>query len=247
MPDLHELLTREADQYSPTAIPQFDVLLTRARRRRRTRKLLTMTVAASVAIAGAIGATALAHEGHRASRLSPDTRPSHLPQVDRRAEPPQRTSTGPFPAPAYPACTASQARAGSGGTIPDMASIVVVINTSRSRCSLSGYPTDIVGVHADGTRLPLPVWDYYVKQFAGWYSWPANLRPGGRATIAIIWSTGCATTARDGSDSRFTRVMLGLPGGGTISAPAKFDSVCGIGYSRFGTEPPPPRAQHPPA
>jgi len=211
------------------------------------RTLLTMTATAAVAIAGTFGAVALAHEGHRASRITSDNRPGQVPQVDRRAEPPRRTSTGPFPAPAYPPCTASQVHAGSGGTIPETASIVIVTNTSRARCSLSGYPTSIVGIHSDGSQRTVHVWDYYVKQFAGWYSWPANLRPGGRATIAIVWSTGCATTTQDGPATRFAGVVLGLPGGGTISASAEFDNVCGIGYSRFGTEPPPSGASHAPA
>lgn len=246
MPDLHQLLSREADRYLPAATPEFDALLIRATRRRK-RKVLVMTATVAVATAGTVGAVALAHEGHRASRLTSDNGSTDARQVDRHAEPPRRTSTGPFPAPAYPACTASQVHAGSGGTIPDTASIVIVTNVSHARCSLSGYPTSIVGVHPDGTRRTIQVWDHYVKQFAGWYSWPANLRPGGRATIAVIWSTDCATTTQDGSATRFARVVLGLPGGGTISAPAEFNSVCGIGYSRFGTEPPPSRATHAPA
>jgi hypothetical protein len=132
-------------------------------------------------------------------------------------------------------------RATSGGTIPDTASIVVLTNTSSTRCSLSAYPTTVVGVHADGTRHILHVWDHWVHQFAGWYSWPANLPPGGRAKIAVIWSTGCATTNEDGPATQYVEVVLGLPNGGTISAPAKFDSVCDVGYTRFGTEPPPRR------
>ena len=250
MSDLRELLAREANRQLPDMTPPFEALLGRARRRQRTQQLAAAAVTAAIVGGGTFGALILAHGSSGTAvpggRSTPSVLPNHDAAVDRRAWPPRRTSFDTPPPPTYRACTASQLRATSGGTIPDTASIVVLTNTSHARCSLSGYPTNVVGVRGDGSRTVVHVWDHWVKEFAGWYSWPANLRPGGRAKIAVIWSSGCATTNEDGPSTRYVEVVLGLPGGGTISAPAKFDSVCDIGYTRFGTEPPPARAHRSP-
>jgi Protein of unknown function (DUF4232) len=250
MSDLRELLTAEANRQLPEVIPPFEALLGRARRRRR-RQLWTASMATAAVIGGGtLGAVSLAHGGgggtEPSGRPTPGVRLSHVAAVDRRAWPPRRTSLATPPPPLYRACTAAQLRAASGGTIPGLASIVVLTNASQTRCSVSGYPTTLIGVHGDGSRQKLRVWDHWVRLFASWYSWPADMRPGAHAKIAVIWSTGCASTNTDGPATQYVGVVLGLPKGGTVSAPAKFDSICDVGYSRFGTEPPATRSHRMP-
>jgi hypothetical protein len=77
--------------------------------------------------------------------------------------------------------------------------------------------------------------------FDGSGYWPANLEHGESATVTIGTADACeALNQPTPQADPFTGEILGLPGGGTITATAPFDPSCGLGISELGTPAPPP-------
>ncbi len=120
--------------------------------------------------------------------------------------------------------------------------MVVLTNAGSSPCSLSGYPTSLVGVHADGRRRSLS--PSHGTQFDTQFAWPADLRPGQSGRLGIATWDACPAAQVPGGLSNpahaYTGEVVGLPGGGTVRADAPFDAVCGVGVTTFGSPEPQP-------
>lgn len=151
------------------------------------------------------------------------------------------------PPPAYPACRADQikASAGRGGVgLGNVLSVVMLTNVSSSNCSLSGYPTSLTGVHADGSQHVLS--PGHGTQFDQQFAWPANLRNGQSGQLGIGTWDGCPAAQQGQQQAHvqpttaYSGEVVGLPGGGTVRASASFDTVCGVAVTTFGAPEPPP-------
>lgn len=84
--------------------------------------------------------------------------------------------------------------------------------------------------------------------FSDFYSWPADLKPGGVGHVGIMFTMACDAAQSPGANKRttFSSAVLGLPDGGTVTAPAAFTTTCGVAVTSFGTTPPaPPTVQAP--
>ncbi|MCW2570967.1 MAG: hypothetical protein JWO88_1025, partial [Frankiales bacterium] len=145
-------------------------------------------------------------------------------------------------APAYLPCRASQltARAGDiGAAAGNLSTPVVLTNASSTPCSLSGYPTSLVGIRSDRTRRTLrpmhgTMFDFETAR-------PADLRSGQHTELIIATSSGCEALNHPppATGDPYVKVRIGIPGGGTLSAPAAFDASCGVGVTTFGSPAPP--------
>lgn len=217
----------------------------RVARRRAVRYAAAATAAVLVAAgtAGAVLAASPASQPATVRVAGPSS--AVVPWVDQPATPPSPAAPPTPPPPAYPACTAAQLAGSSapgGAAAGNLLSVVVLTNTSRTPCSLSGYPTSLVGVHADGTRTTLSPMRGN-GMFDDQFSWPANLRPGQSGRLGIATSDGCGPAQTPGAltdpATSYPAELVGLPGGGTVRATATFNAVCGVGVTTFGTPPPP--------
>lgn len=224
---------------------------------------VTAGILTAVVAAAAVVAVSAAREHHAgpahmgiAAPASPSASPSAsasppagadlVPWLDEPGSPPPPMSPLPTPtppAPAYPACTAAQLIAepgqGGGATGNDI-TVIALHNVGKSNCSLFGYPTSLVGVRADGSKVTLH--PGHRGMFSEFYTWPADLKPGGIGHVGIMFWMGCDAAQSPGADklTSFTSAILGLPGGGTVMAPAAFTTTCGISVTTFGGPPPPP-------
>ncbi len=111
-------------------------------------------------------------------------------------------------------------------------------NVSDVNCSLSGYPTSLVGIRADGSKQALR--PDHQSFFAEGYSWPANLEPGKTGRFAISFTLGCVAGSAPDPSHAFTQAVVGLPGGGTATFSTKFATTCGVSVTAFGQPAPPP-------
>lgn len=227
---------------------------------------MTAGILAVVVAAAAVVAVSAAREHHGgpahmgiAAPASPSTSPSAspsaspsttstsvVPWLDEPASPPPPVSPPPTPtppAPAYPACTAAQltAKPGQGqGAAGNDITVIALYNVSASNCSLFGYPTSLVGVRADGSKVALH--PGHRGMFSEFYTWPADLKPGGIGNVGIMFTMACDAAQRPGANklTSFTSAILGMPGGGTVTARAAFTTTCGVSVTTFGGPPPPP-------
>jgi hypothetical protein len=109
-----------------------------------------------------------------------------------------------------------------------------LVNTSRAPCTLTGYPTSFVGIREDGSQKALQPDHGTFFDGAGAY-WPANLRPGQAAKLVIGTATACsALNQPTPRPDLYVGELVGLPGGGEVSASAPFDPSCGLGVGKLG-------------
>ena len=170
-----------------------------------------------------------------------------VPWVDRPATspPPFGPDSAPAtPSPASPPCSAAQVKAtsgGSGGAAGNDISVVALENVGSRDCSLSGYPTSLALVDAAGVRHSMT--PSHGTMFDSQYSWPVDLHPGDTGRVGVTFSGGCAAAQQPSrSPTQYISVVLGLPGGGTVSAPADVVGTCGIGVTQLGQPQPTPPA-----
>ncbi len=103
-------------------------------------------------------------------------------------------------------------------------------NRSATACVLLGYPK-VAGISARGpiTRLAAAHGSYF-----GAPGPPANIAPGQTAAVNISGADACQA-AQQGQHRFYRRLRIGLPGGGSVDAPAApFDAICGVSVSQFG-------------
>jgi hypothetical protein len=237
---LRSLLGTLGDRHTP--LPTDSAWLApRMRRVRRRRTVLAVAASAlaATAVAGGVGALAWQRTVAVPATSTPTPAPSSdavVPWVNEPAQLPAPTRPSPV-APAYLPCRASQltARAGGGGAAAgNQSTPVVLTNASSTPCSLSGYPTSLVGIRSNGTRRTLrpthgTMFDFETAR-------PADLRSGQHTELIIATSSGCEALNHPPpvTGDPYVRVRIGIPGGGTITAPAAFDASCGVGVTTFG-------------
>jgi hypothetical protein len=206
----------------------------RPERRRQVLALIALAVGA-VVVAGCASPS-----GSTAGIAKPSVAARVVPWVDRTAAPPAPPPS-PRPAPArYPSCAAHDitARAqGSGAAAGNISTRIKLTNTSGSPCTLAGYPTRLIGVKADGDTRVLHA--FHGTMFDQASAWTANLIPMESAGMEIATADGCSAInsphpTRRGRRDAFVGEILGLPGGGNVTAQGHFDSACGVGVSRIG-------------
>lgn len=168
---------------------------------------------------------------------------SIVPWVDRPAAAPTPTPVVRSPPPVrYPACTSAQldAKTETGGAAAgNLEGRIRLTNTSTSPCTLTGYPTSFVGVRADGSQQTLR--PHHGTFFDGDGYWPANLKQGEAASVTIGTADGCeALNQPTPHPDPFRGEIVGLPGGGTVTADAGFDPSCGLDIGELGVPAPPP-------
>jgi hypothetical protein len=171
-----------------------------------------------------------------------------VPWVDRPAASPPPSVPDSPPAPpappplAAPACSAAQLRAtsgGSGGAAGNDVSVVVLRNVGANDCSLSGYPTSLALVDTAGVQHAMT--PQHGTMFDAEYSWPVDVHPGETASVGVTFSAGCAAAQQpDAQRPQYTSAVLGMPGGGTVSAPVDVVAACGIGVTQLGRPQPQP-------
>jgi hypothetical protein len=235
---LRSLLGTLGDRHTP--LPTDSAWLApRMRKVRRRRTVLAVAASALAATAVAGGVGALAWQRTAAVPATSTPTPSSdavVPWVNEPAQLPSSPKPTPV-VPSYSSCTASQltARAGGGGAAAgSQASPVVLTNASTVPCSLSGYPTSVVGIRSDGSRQVFA--PHHGTMFDFETARPADLSPGEHAELIIGTSSGCEALNHPPPVTRhpYVGVRIGIPGGGTVSAPASFDSSCGVGVTTFG-------------
>ncbi|MDQ6874164.1 MAG: DUF4232 domain-containing protein [Actinomycetota bacterium] len=164
-----------------------------------------------------------------------------MPWLDQAAQLPPPPKPPPPPPVKSSPCRADQLTATAGRTgvaAGNIGSEVIFQNSSASTCSLSGYPTSMMGIRADGSRHTLaPV---HGTQFDQESSLPVDLAPGQRTRLTIATGDACdALAARGhGPGEPYTGAMLGLPGGGTVSLTESFNAGCGLGVTTYGNSGP---------
>lgn len=164
--------------------------------------------------------------------------PAVVAWVDRpapaHAAPPPPPTPITYPTDARP-CRASDLSASTGvpGSAMGAADIrVEFTNHARTACVLLGHPS-VAGVSGDGTAT-----DLHAKQgsLIGDAPWPAaTIAPGQVAAVEISGPDGCDAAVRRKARPVYATLRIGLPSGGFLDVPSHgFDTVCGIGVSRFG-------------
>lgn len=226
-------------------------LLASGHRRIARRRGVKVAVAVVVLLAGSGGAAAaLSTNGSSGvdriveAPADRDGDAAVVPWVDQPATPPPPPSQPTPPAPAYPPCRADQLTAStgpSGAGMSHQTGTVTLTNTGGSDCSLSGRPTSFVGVKADGThttfKVPKSSWSDMM------FAWPADLRPGQRGGVGIDTGSACREAqVPDGpfnAATQYAGEVIGLPGGGTVTAHVPFNAVCFVGITGLGKRQPP--------
>src|SRR5260370_28773123 len=175
-----------------------------------------------------------------ASTARPGLVAGAVPWVDRPA-PAFTPSPQPSPAAAYPACRAGQltgqpgrGRAAAGTVYQD----VRLTNHSGRPCTLSGWPSAVTGVRADGSLVTLTS----VAHGDGWNlvgPGPANLRPGRSGWVTLAYADGCPALA-SGGRAGYQTLLVALPGGQVrVGFPVPLNLICGLLVSDFGAPAPP--------
>jgi hypothetical protein len=185
-------------------------------------------VAAVVTVAGlAVGCGSPAPEARApAKRVVPWAARPAAPY----AEPgPRRFATNDRP------CQPSDLRVSPGRSGAGLGHTNVAIqftNRSATACVLLGYPK-VAGISASGLIMPLAATR---GSYFGDPGPPANIAPGQTAAVNVSGADACHA-AQEGQHRFYRRLRIGLPGGGSVDAPAApFDAICGISVSQFGVQ-----------
>jgi len=146
----------------------------------------------------------------------------------------------------WPSCHGDQLTAAPSGAPRGLMGktiyVIQVVNTSAHSCTLSEHPSHLVGVRADGTRVPLqaPPIDFVTDAYLA----PANVGPGHSAWFSIVTGNGCPAEL-SGRGARYHSVEFEIGSGEPVTAswPGQHtvDLVCGAWLTPFGTL----RPQHP--
>jgi hypothetical protein len=141
------------------------------------------------------------------------------------------------PAAKFGACSSTDLTASDGdislgaGSVADY---IVLTNTGDEACTLSGGPSRLIGIRADGSRKTLATGP------SGRYGnlvGPANLQPGQSGQVAITTTYLCAA-GQAGQTDTYTSVEIGI-GGGDDQAKLSgslhpLNAICAVGVSDFG-------------
>lgn len=135
-------------------------------------------------------------------------------------------SPRPSPAAAYPACRAWQLTGRPGRSGPTAGTVyqeVRLTNHSGLPCTLSGGPSAVTGVRADGSLVALAsVADGGVWNLVG--PGPANLRPGQSGWVTLAYADGCPALVSGGRAGYKTLLSSGRrPGTGRVPGRAQPD------------------------
>jgi hypothetical protein len=146
------------------------------------------------------------------------------------------------PAAEFPDCTAADLT-GHPGDISagagQLTRYVVLTNTGPDACTLSGWPSVLTGLRADGTYRKLGAGRGVVDY--GSLIGPANLQRGQSAQVAIYGNDMCpASTSGETDDYRMTAIGIGTSGTVTVTFPHDdpLDMICGGWISTFGVPDP---------
>jgi hypothetical protein len=240
MDDL-DLSIREALRHGATAATQLDVatIVGGAARKRRRRRVASGAVA--LVLLATSGAVVLAVTSSGTPSSTPATRTGEpVPWIDNPGVLPTPTPEPTFP-PLYPQCRADQLTA-TGGRVGvaagNLSNEIDFRNTASSACSLSGYPTQLVGIRSDGREVPLsPEHGGYAASAT---AAAGNLQPGQIAMLILGTGDACGALNRPTPlpGNPYASVRIGMPGGGTLTAVTAFDTICGLEVSTFGVHPP---------
>jgi hypothetical protein len=197
-----------------------------------------------VAIVGVTGGCGRENNASHPTRA--ESQPHVVPWVNQPATPPPAPAPRKRPRPRFTACTAGQLRgrpSGGGAAAASVATAVQLTNISPSPCTLTGYPTFVTGLKADGSVHSLQV--SHGTMFDDQTAWTANLRHDDRARVIIETGDNCnALNSPHPHRDPYAGVVLGLPGGGSVHASASFDAACGVGITRLGVRKRPDRDPH---
>ena len=213
--------------------------------RKRRRAVLAATAGGTATAAGAAVVIILALIGTRGAPggANPAAAPAGgIPWTNRTAPvytpPPARSLAAPTAK--YAACTASDLTGKAGDVSLGTGRItqyIVLSNTGAHPCTLSGAPSTLVGVRANGIRTTLATGSTTGTQSFG-LTGPANLRPGQSAQVAIATTDMCSAASTGGTDDYSTvTVRIGTSGAVNVSLPRArpLNVICGaVGVSAFG-------------
>ncbi len=159
-----------------------------------------------------------------------------------RPAPAFTASPPPSPVAAYPACRAWQLTGRPGRAGPAAGTMyqqVRLTNHSGLPCTLSGGPSAVTGVRADGSVVTLTSVDHG----DGWNlvgPGPANLRPGRSGWVTLAYRDGCRALASGGRASYKTLFIAVGRGQVRVAFPAPLNLICGLLVSDFGAPAGPP-------
>jgi len=221
-----------------------ELVLARIRRRRRA-TLAAIAGGGAAAVAGAVAVVVLLATGGALGGGMPAASPGGpVPWTDRTAPvytpPPQPAPTA--PSAEYAACTASSLT-GKPGDISmgagQITQYIVLTNAGAAACTLSGAPSTLTGVRADGARTTLASGSATRSQEFGGLVGPANLQPGQSAQVAIGTTDMCSAAATGTDD--YSAVILGIGTSGDVDVSLPGDHplnvICGaVGVSGYGVK-----------
>ncbi len=145
----------------------------------------------------------------------------------------------------YAACTAADLTGRVGGFglgAGHYTRYLVLTNVSNHACTMSGGPTTIAGIRADGSQATLARAGGEIPDVN--LIGPANLQPGQGAQIALTTAYGCSSLPSCRS-AGYTAVAAGIGGSGRVRVAfpsgQPFTVVNRLKVSTFGV-PAPPRA-----
>jgi hypothetical protein len=225
------------DQPPPRADPELlEVVYARTRRRRRaTRAAAAGCTAGAVIAAAAI--TLLLHHGGVTSRTVPAASPGGtVPWTDQAAPvytpPPLPSPTA--PAAEFAACTAASLTGSLGDIGPGAGQVtqnIVLTNSGTAACTLSGGPSTLTGVRADGSQATLATGFNAGTQTQDYgLIGPANLQPGQSAQFVISMTNMCS-----GGTDDYSAVSIGIGTSGdvdvTLPAAGPLDVICSGGVN----------------
>jgi Protein of unknown function (DUF4232) len=207
----------------------------RVRRRRRIRWSLAAGSAATLAVVAALVAPGPSTPSRRIDQPTP-TPPVDLsgtvPWIDAPAQRYQPPPSSPRPPPATNArpCRAADVAANWAGVEGAGGHTMFTVrfrNTSETPCVLKGYP------HVLATEPGLP---NVTGTESSFFPVPgtANMLPGQVTFLGLESDTYCDARP-DGGDPRvvYHRVVIDMPGGGTVTLNRKFDMTCGLRLTKF--------------
>src|SRR6266516_280072 len=116
---------------------------------------------------------------------------------------------------------------------------VRLTNHSGLPCTLSGGPSAVTGVRADGSLVTLTS----VAPGNGWNligPGPANLRPGRSGWVTLAYADGCPALI-NGGRAGYRTLLIALGGGEVrVDFTAALNLICGLLVSDFGAPAAPP-------
>lgn len=117
----------------------------------------------------------------------------------------------------------------SGSVMSQPWQIYTISNKSKSACTLSDYPAEVMGTSAEtGTVHVTFKHDTYIPGPK-----PGEVKPGADGYIVIQTATACDEYLTS-TGPIFLDVQLQVAGGGVVTLTEPIDARCGVSISRFG-------------